>query len=375
MWLTDSSPVTVAPVLLQNLVIAFLIYADKFLVYLAKRYRFLHAFRYCLLSSFFLLRRVVPSFFFDFLVPSIKSFSSDNYTLALPTKENHVAVRRGGGDSGIARALSQLLSIVTDIPVSSRKYEVVRSLAERIIEENQQEGNDVLREVNRSVLSLAFERTLSRLEAAVVEGGEWGWGARDEPGEYSLSRVMKAVRTVRAVHSRLRARWEANRWDVISAEKLAAELWWLAQNLAACGSGDEAVAQWAAASNLAWVALTAEPRLQGSMVKVTALLFMEANKTELNKVTKLKMMQTWLPFLCRAGNGTDAPVLSLSERSDLEKVLEETIEELEDEEDQEHVLFLWLHHFTHSSSSDWPNLHGCYARWCSASRRQLMLLQ
>ncbi|XP_054800478.1 uncharacterized protein LOC129304738 [Prosopis cineraria] len=361
MWLTDSSPVTVAPLLLQNLVIAFLIYADKFLVYLAKRYRFLHAVRYLLLSSFFFLVRVVPSFFFDFLVPSNKSFSSDNYTLALPTKENHVAVHRGGVDSGIARALSQLLSIVTDIPVSSRKYEVVRSLAERIIEENHQEGNDVLREVNRSVLSLAFERTLSRLEAAVVE-------VLVEP-------VMKAVRTVRAVHSRLRARWEANRWDVISAEKLAAELLWLAQKLAACGSGDEAVTQWAAASNLAWVALTAEPRLQGSMVKVTALLFMEANKTELNKVTKLKMMQTWLPFLCRAGNGTDAPVLSLSERSDLEKVLEETIEELEDEEDQEHVLFLWLHHFTHSSSSDWPNLHGCYARWCSASRRQLMLLQ
>lgn len=99
----------------------------------------------------------------------------------------------------------------------------------------------------------------------------------------------------------------------------------------------------------------------------------EESKMEQNKLTKLKMLQSWLPLLCRASNGTDAPVLSISERSELEKVLEETIQELEGEEEQEKVLSLWLHHFTHCSSSDWPNLHACYARWCSASRKQLLL--
>lgn len=274
MWLTDGSPPIFAPVLLRNVAIAFLIYADKFLVYLAKRYRPFHALRYLLFSSFFFLLRFIPSFFFGFLVPYVKSFASDNYTLTLPTKDNRVAVYGGGvgGGSGIARALSQLLSIVTDIPVSSRKYEVVRSLAERIIEENHLEGNDLLHEVNRSVLSSAFERTLSRLEATVVESGEWGWGTGNGPGEYPLSRVTRAVRTVWAVHSSLRGHWEANRWDLISAEKLASELLWLAQKLVACGSGDEAVRQWAAASNLSWLALAAEPRLQGSLVKVAGIL-------------------------------------------------------------------------------------------------------
>lgn len=99
----------------------------------------------------------------------------------------------------------------------------------------------------------------------------------------------------------------------------------------------------------------------------------ETEESKMQQHTKLKLLQSWLPLLCRASNGTDAPVLSMSKRAELEKVLEETIEELELEEEQEQVLSLWLHHFTHCPSSDWPNLHACYARWCSASRMQLLL--
>ncbi|WRX15022.1 hypothetical protein QQP08_007509 [Theobroma cacao] len=87
----------------------------------------------------------------------------------------------------------------------------------------------------------------------------------------------------------------------------------------------------------------------------------EGNKENLRQ-KKLKMLTSWLPLLCRARNGTDAPELSISERAELEKLLEETIEMLEKEE-QEQVLSLWLHHFTHSPSSDWPNLHESYACW------------
>lgn len=99
----------------------------------------------------------------------------------------------------------------------------------------------------------------------------------------------------------------------------------------------------------------------------------EGSKMEEHMQVKLKMLQSWLPLLCRASNGTDAPVLSISERRELERVLEETIEGLEQDEEQEQVLSLWLHHFTHCPSSDWPNLHTCYVRWCNASRKQLLL--
>lgn len=282
MGMMETSPATMAPVVLRNLIISILIHADKFLINLAQRYKIIYTFRYLLLSSFLFFLRFLPSFFVDF-VPPIKLSSPDNYsTLNPPRIDNYVnsyggGGGGGGGDSGIARALSQLLSILNDIPVSSRKYEVVRSLAEWIIDENHREGNHALHEVNRSVLSSAFARTLSQLEAAVVERGrergEGGGGTGDGPGEYRLSRVLKAVRSVRDFGRRVRGEGgEASRCGMISSEKLAAELLWLAQKLAACGCGEEAVRRWAAASNLGWLALSAEPRLQGSLVKVAGTI-------------------------------------------------------------------------------------------------------
>lgn len=95
-------------------------------------------------------------------------------------------------------------------------------------------------------------------------------------------------------------------------------------------------------------------------------------RKEQQKQRKMQMLMSWLPLLCRASNGTDVPVLSIRERAELERVLEDTIEMLEKEEDQEKVLSLWLHHFTYCSSSDWPNLHASYARWCNASRKLLL---
>ncbi|KAK7825652.1 hypothetical protein CFP56_032930 [Quercus suber] len=174
-----------------------------------------------------------------------------------------------------------------------------------------------------------------------------------------------------------------NRLEPCSGEKLAAELLWLAQKLVACGCAEEAVSKWAVASNLAWLGLWAQPRLQGSLVKISAFLFKQAkilglyeieeSKKEQQRQTKKKMLLSWLPLLCRASNGTDVPILSMSERVELEKVLEESIEMLEQEEDQEQVLSLWLHHFTYCPSSDWPNLHASYTRWCNASRKLLVL--
>ncbi|CAL0311961.1 unnamed protein product [Lupinus luteus] len=361
---TDTT--TLPPLILRNIIAPFIIYALNCFLFFVHKYQLLETFRGAFL---FFLRFVPPSFLHWVLVPPV--IKRDKY--------DSTAQRN---DTGIGRALSQLLSIVNDIPVSSRKYEVVRCLAETVIEENHNEGAHALRRVNREVLSSAFERTLNRLEVMVGTGNN----RPGESGEPDAGWVNRVFRVSRGVVSGSRWMMRGGGWEGsgVTAEKLAAELVWLAQRMAACGCVEEAVGKWAPASNLGWLALSAEPRLQASLLKLAVFLLKEAKDMSLDETegslmkpqwqqVKLKMLQSWLPLLCRASNGTDAPVLSISERSGLEKLLEETIEELEKEEEQEQILSLWLHHFTHSPSSDWPNLHACYARWCAASRNQLLL--
>ncbi|KAJ7013606.1 hypothetical protein NC653_003304 [Populus alba x Populus x berolinensis] len=338
MGMMETSPTTIAPLLIRNVATTIFIFADKSLVTLAQKYKLLEHIRYLLVTSFLFFLRLLPSLF-PSLNPSDQDHNNNNFhqyhPLKPPKSENYLP-SSSFGDSGIARALTQLLSIVNDIPVSSRKYEIVRSLAEKLIDDNHKENFEALREVNRGVLSAAFSRTLSQLEAAMMEigrdGGENG-GSRTGPVNDRLNRVLKAVRAVR---DRSWARFGRGGEGLDrSAEKLAAELLWLGQKLATCGCGEEAVWRWASASNMAWLALSAEARLQGSLVKVS--------------------------------------VLSVRERAELERTLEEMIDRLEHEEEQEEVLSLWLHHFTYSPSSDWPNLHASYARWCTASRKLLIL--
>lgn len=258
---------------------------------------------------------------------------------------------------------------MTNIPVSSRKYETVRSLAERIIEENLLEGSELLRRINCTALSSAFDHTLSQLESAVLHQG----GPSEDTG-FGAGRVMRAVKYCGDMAW---GRFGANGVGE-SGEKLSAEALWLAQKMAACGCVDEAVWKWGSAKRLAWLALSAEPRVQCSLVKVSAFLFKHAKdleeKKEQHRRTKLRMLISWLPLLCCASNGTDTPVMTMSEKTELERVLEDIIDTLdEEEEEQEKVLSLWLHHFTYCSSSDWPNLHACYSRWCAASRKRLLL--
>lgn len=290
--------------------------------------------------------------------------------------------------------MSQLLTIVNDLPVSSRKYEIVRSLAERIVDDNNREGFESLCEVNRKALTTSFERTLRRLENAAVEEerGDLGFGLV-QSDFYYFGRVLKVLRYVGDVAWARVVNFKPVVAEEIATvatggglgEKLAAEVLWLGQKLAACGHVEEAIDKWASASSLAWLSLRVEPRLQGAMVKVSAFLFKQAGvigrgeepmdeemKMKL-KVMKMKMLVTWLPLLCRASNGVDAPVLSALERAELERILEEMIDGLYGIEDREKVLSLWLHHFTYCPSSDWPNLRECYARWCNESRKQMLL--
>ncbi|GMJ12919.1 hypothetical protein like AT5G64230 [Hibiscus trionum] len=374
----NDAPSATSPFLLRSTASSAFIFADKSFFNLAERFKPLEIIRYVLITSFLFFLRLVSFLFAADLPPK----SQPRFSTFNPRKSNDLyAVTSGVDDSGISRALSQVLSIVTDLPVSSRKYAIVRSLAERLIEENRREDTHGLREVNRAVLSSAFSRTLCSLEAAMVELGKDRVGAGPAPVQYLVKRVLRAVGSVR--DESVNRREDVNR-SGNPAEKLAAELLWLAEKMVVCGFGEEAVERWASASNLASLSLLAEPRLQGSLVRVSAFLFKQAREMELaseetgegneasRKQTKMKMLMSWLPLLCQATNGTDAPVLGISERAELEKVLEETVETLEHKE-QEQVLSLWLHHFAHCPSSDWPNLHASYSRWCTDSRKLLLL--
>lgn len=138
----ESSPTTIAPLLLKNLITSFFIYGDKALVNLGAKYKLLQLIRYLLISTFVFFLRLLPSLF-PFLNPS-----EDNYSYSKPPTSKSDGLSPpfpGAGDSGIGRALSQLLSIINEIPVSSRKYEIVRSLTEKIIDDNLLEGKlDIL---------------------------------------------------------------------------------------------------------------------------------------------------------------------------------------------------------------------------------------
>ncbi|KAK5838129.1 uncharacterized protein LOC108474379 [Gossypium arboreum] len=387
MDMMENLPSTISPLLLRSMASSVFTYADKLFINLAKKFKPFEIIRYVLITSFLFFLRLLSFLFLSDLPPKSQSHV---YTFNPPKSNDRYLIGSGVSDSGIARALSQVLSIVNDIPVSSRKYAIVRSLAEALIEENRREDAEGLREVNRAVLSSAFSRTLSYLEAAMVELGQdriGHDGAGPAPVQYWVKRALRVVRSVGdgvwAREGSGAVREDVNR-SGNSAEKLAAELLWLAQKLVDCGFGEEAVERWASASNLASLSLLAEPRLQGSLVKVSTFLFKQARDMEMaldeteefyeesRRQTKMKMLTSWLPLLCRASNGTDMPVLSINEKAELEKVLEETIELL-DHEEQEQVLSLWLHHFAYCSSSDWPNLHALYCRWCTNSRKLLLL--
>ncbi|KAF4373710.1 hypothetical protein G4B88_030053 [Cannabis sativa] len=375
--------------LLRNLVYSIFVYADNSLLTFTEKHRLLELIRSFLIAFVLFLLRLIPS-----LTPNYFSFHSLKHTKdggafahSPPSLDGAVD---GGEKSVIGRALSQLLSIMSEIPVSSRKYEVVRSLAEKIIEDNRREVSPALREVNRTVLSAAFSRTLGQLELDMVEKGVVGPEVSAESGngpgpvDYPLYKVLRVVRSVGDLAWTKvgggRAREGGSR-SGRSAEKLAAELVWLTEKMVACGFPEEAVRRWASASRLAWLAISAEPRLQCSLVKLSAFLFNESKnmrekdeseyEKEQLKLMKIQMLQSWLPLLCRASNGTEAPVLSSSGRAEVERVLEEMIERL-DEEHQEKVLTLWLHHFTSCPSSEWPNLHASYIRWCDSARNLLL---
>ncbi|MCL7033629.1 hypothetical protein MKW94_022536 [Papaver nudicaule] len=333
--------------------------------------------------------RLLPSLYPNPKTPS-RPFPFDDFSVKREKDINQEAAVNGDSTS-VCRALTQILSIMNEIPVSSRKYELVRSLAETLIDDNLKVGSDVLRDINCTVLSSAFAKTLQQLESAVLEE------VKEGPSEYRLDRVMHTIRSYSGrAWALLGEKAGVPRRDAWTAEKFAAELLWLAKKMSTCGNADVSVSSWGSASRLAWLSLSAEPRVQGSLVKISAFLIKEARKIgqtyemkrdqkddngDVAKITKkhdedrekkMKLLMSWLPFLCRASNGTDAPVLSTSDRVEVERAIEDLIGMFKKDQ-QEKVLSLWLHHFTSCHLSDWPNLLSCYNSWLDASRKLLAI--
>ncbi|XP_010937432.1 uncharacterized protein [Elaeis guineensis] len=319
-----------------------------------------------LLRRFLLLFLHAVVSFLLFLLSHLPSFSSSSHPTATAAAP--------GGTTAADRALAHVLSTVSRVPVASRKYELVRSLADRLLDDNLRLGAATgLDELNRAALSSAFSRTLQHLEAATAAAVSASFAA-----DRSLDMIIGVVR------SAIRRFAVAEEGDVVggSAEKLAAEALWLGQKMAECGAAPDAVARWGEAAELGRVALYAEPRLQVALARVSAFLLKHANSTQMEEWKgegedgsiahyRMAMLTSWLPLLCRASNGVGTPILSSGERVEMVRVLEEIIEKLSWEQ-QEEVLALWLHHFTSCPDSDWPNLVSCYTRWYSESRKFLL---
>uniref|UniRef100_A0A803MNW0 BTB/POZ domain-containing protein n=1 Tax=Chenopodium quinoa TaxID=63459 RepID=A0A803MNW0_CHEQI len=157
--------------------------------------------------------------------------------------------------------------------------------------------------------------------------------------------------------------------EVVGAEKLAQELLWIIHKLRACFAVDEALVQWSLASNLASLSLNANPRVQALLIKISASLLGDIARAEFKVHTQVqyRLLVLWLPLFCYACSGLRYPVLSSSEKIDVERTMERMIASLSATE-QEVVLRNWLQDFA-ICSSDWPNLRPSYDRWCQSSRQ------
>ncbi|KAH7669231.1 hypothetical protein IHE45_11G064400 [Dioscorea alata] len=322
---------------------------------------------------------------------SSSSSSSSSSSMALVPYDKH-GRSWCASTLGIGRSLSHMLGMLNEIPASSRKYEFMLAMADKMLNENMQQGHPALLDVNRAVLSSAFSHTceLLRLSLRRSELCPVTWPTRVIrmlPMGARLAKMYDGIRVCLAGIVPAMDTWRSgskferqvavtaptvstSEW--LEAEKLAHELVWITSKLIANDAIGEAIIRWAFASGLAGLSLTAHPRVQSSLIKVTAMLVREMAKGEwerMGRQVRFGIVAIWLPLLCYARNGVTAPVLVGLERWELERAIEELIGTLP-LDDQEIILGNWLEDFS-ASDSNWPNLQGSFERWCCQSRKLL----
>ncbi|KAK6921471.1 hypothetical protein RJ641_011978 [Dillenia turbinata] len=292
----------------------------------------------------------------------------------------------------LGRALSHIFTLLSEMPATSRKYQFAVSMADKIMDENMRDGNVQLQRINRIALASALARTSALLHRSLQttdqlisenEGSIWLWPMRLigflPLGSY-MAASFKGLRFVAntlfpmllgggAMSTGSQKRLQLEDEDDVVAEKLAQELMWITNKMRNCGVADEALMQWSFASGLASLALSTNPRVQGFIVKITAILLAEAcqGNYQVPREVKFRLLVLWLPLFCYAGNGFAYPVLSRYEKIEMERAMNELMSTLSPRQ-QEIVLTNWLQDYT-NSTSDWPNLQLSYDHWCQSSRK------
>ncbi|KAK4756840.1 hypothetical protein SAY87_006967 [Trapa incisa] len=307
--------------------------------------------------------------------------------------------------NALGRALSQVLALLNEIPASSRKYQFVMAMADQIMDENARNGHSDLLHINRTALASAFAHTSTLLcrsllrarpdQGASSNGGAWPISIVSSLplGNFvasyvkGVSAVLRFVgnsagglrRHVEGVNTQQpavvavalhRGRSEEEERE-LTAEKLAQELLWLLVKMKDYGAVDEALEQWSFSSALASASLTANPRVQGFIIKIFAILSGELARNEVRREVKCGLLVLWLPLCCHGSDGLSYPILTGQEKAEMERGIDRVISTLPPT-DQEVVLTNWFQDFI-SSASDWPNLQAAYERWCHCSRKQLVL--
>ncbi|KAL1197697.1 BTB/POZ domain-containing protein [Cardamine amara subsp. amara] len=301
--------------------------------------------------------------------------------------------------NSLGRALCHALTLMNEIPITSRKYHFAMGMAEKIMEDNARSCNVDLLDVNRAALALSFARTTARLQDSLKRSR-----TAEEPfgglplrvvsalplGGYVASYVrglntcISTVRSLADMTGNLLSRTRKIETAMVrtggsqeneaqlAVEKLAEELLWMTDKLRRYGAVDEGIKRWSYASGLASLALTAAPRVQGLMVKISALLIGELAKdtTQVPGQVTFRLLANWLPLFSHARNGLAFPVLTGYERVEVERAIEKAISTLP-ALDQEIILTNWLQDYS-LSASEWPNLQPAYDRWCDSTRQFLM---
>ncbi|XWS68465.1 hypothetical protein CRYUN_Cryun04dG0092600 [Craigia yunnanensis] len=298
----------------------------------------------------------------------------------------------GPSVKALERALTHILALLNETPASSKKYQFTMAMADKIIEDNAGNGHAELLHVNRKALASSFARTATLLYRSF----QFQSMPSGEDGDSWHMRAIKAIPFGSCIASYMKGismcfnaafSWFASatgrlqrggpgitrgdgqdHYGEVMAEKLAQELLWITNKLRCYGYVNEALVQWSFASGLASLSLTASPRVQGCIVKISAILFGELTRKELeiSRQVKFRLLVLWIPLFCHASNGLAYPVLTSSQKADIERAMDEVISSFP-ATDQEVILTNWLQDYA-VSVSDWPNLRLTYDRWCQYTR-------
>ncbi|KAL4361363.1 hypothetical protein GQ457_04G004560 [Hibiscus cannabinus] len=293
----------------------------------------------------------------------------------------------GPAVKALVKSLTHVLALLSEIPASSRKYQFTMAMADKIMEDNARHGHWALLHVNRTALASSFTRTSTllhrclQLQTSPLGGYGDSWHMRAfnaiPLSSFIASYVKVVVMCFNAAFSlfdtatvRYRGR-DCSGDREIMTEKLAQELLWVTNKLGCYGDVNEALVQWSLASGLASLSLTASPRVQGSIVKISAFLIGELTRKDLRiaKHVKFRLLVLWIPLFCHASNGHSYPILMSFRKAGIEKTIDEVISSFP-ARDQE-VLTHWLENYA-VSVSDWPNLGLAYDRWCRCTRESIV---